>query len=418
MPRIKIEGNHLLSGTIDISGAKNSAVALIPASLLCDEKVSISNIPKISDIDALEEILKHLNIDVKKEDDIIFIDTKDIINKGIPGNLAEKLRASYYFMGALLGKFKKVDIYFPGGCNIGDRPINLHLKGFESLGAKIKEENNHFLIEATELRGNRIYLDVPSVGATINIMLAAVKATGETIIENAAKEPEIVNIATFLNNMGAKIKGAGTSVIKIDGVNYLRSCFHEVIPDRIEAGTYLIAGSLLGNNLKINKIIPSHLEALLSKLKEIGVNLQIEADYIIVNKNDNLKATSLKTLVYPGFPTDLQQPFSTLLTQCHGISNIEETIYENRFNHVSYLNNMGAKISLTDKQNIKVEGKTTLEGKEVIATDLRAGAALVIAGLIANKTTYVDNIHYILRGYDNIIQKLKNVGAKISIEEI
>ena len=416
MPKIKIDGNHELSGTIKIGGAKNSVVALIPASILCDEECTISNVPKITDVNDLEKILNHLNADFTKNKNEIKIDSSKIVNKEITKKLSSKLRASYYFMGALLGKFNRVEMYFPGGCNIGARPINLHLKGFELLGAKITETDDHFLIEADKLKGNNIYLDFPSVGATINIMLAAVKAKGKTIIDNAAQEPEIVNVATFLNNMGAKIKGAGTSTIVIIGVKYLHSCFHEVIPDRIEAGTYLIIGSLLGNNLKIDNIIPNHLEALIAKLTEAGVNMEIGLDNIVVTKCDNYKAVNIKTLVYPGFPTDLQQIMATFLTQCSGKGIIEETIYENRFKNLIELNKMGAssKVKRNNRKAI-IRGKKKLKGKHVIATDLRGGASLLVAGLIADGITTIDNIEYILRGYDKLIEKLTKVGAKIEI---
>ena len=319
-------------------------------------------------------------------------------------------------MGALLGKHKKVEIYFPGGCSIGARPINLHLKGFEALGAKITETKNKFTIEAKELIGNRIYLDIASVGATINIMFAAVKAKGVTTIENAAKEPEIVNIATFLNNMGAKIIGAGTSTITITGVEKLGKAFTEVIPDRIEAGTYIIAGALIGDNLKIDNVIPSHIESLTSKLQEMNVKLEINSDSVVVSSTPNLCCSSIKTLGYPGFPTDLQQPITALFTQASGTSIVEETIYENRFLNVEYLNNMGADIKI-DCNKLKINGPTKLIGKEVIATDLRAGACLILAGLIAEGTTVVKEVEHILRGYDNIVGKLNNVGAKLRIEE-
>lgn len=417
MKQMKIKGGMPLTGTIKISGAKNSAVALIPASLLSDGKVTIDNIPNISDIDALNEILNYLGAEVTRDDETIVIETANIINKEIPEELSKKLRASYYFMGALLGKYKKVRMYFPGGCSIGKRPINLHLKGFEALGATINEEGNFYTIEATELKGSNIYLDVASVGATINIMLAAVKAKGKTIIENAAKEPEIVNVATFLNNMGAKITGAGTGKITIVGVETLNSCFAEVIPDRIEAGTYIILGALMGKELKIDNIIPNHIESLLMKLKEMKVPIQINQDNIIVSTSDKLQSVNIKTVGYPGFPTDLQQPFTTLLTQVNGRSIVHETIYENRFQNVSYLNEMGAQIEINGDKLI-IDGPTKLIGKKVKATDLRAGACLILAGLIANGTTIVTDIEHILRGYENIVVKLKQIGAKIEIEEI
>lgn len=416
MPKIKIEGGHKLTGTISVGGAKNSVVALIPAAILCDELITISNVPNITDVDDLENILLHLNAKINRLEGIIEIDSSEIVNKEITYELSKKLRASYYFMGALLGKFKKVDMYFPGGCSIGARPINLHLKGFELLGAKITEEENHFIIEADKLKGNNIYLDFPSVGATINIMLAAVKAQGKTIIDNAAQEPEIANIATFLNNMGAKIKGAGTSTITIIGVKYLHSCFHEVIPDRIEAGTYLIIAALLGKNLKIDNMIPNHLEALIAKLKESGVDMEIGIDNIIVNRVKAYQSVDIKTLVYPGFPTDLQQIMTTFLTQCEGKSTVEETIYENRFQNLIELEKMGASFKISkDNRRAVIKGKIKLKGTEVKATDLRGGASLLVAGLIAEGTTTIDNISYILRGYDKITEKLTNVGAKIEI---
>lgn len=416
MPKIRIEGNHELTGTINIGGAKNSVVALIPAAILCDEVVTISNVPKITDVNDLGKILNRLNAKYSISKGQIEIDSSQIINKDITKNLSSKLRASYYFMGALLGKFNRVEMYFPGGCNIGARPINLHLKGFELLGAKITEENDHFTIEAEKLKGNNIYLDFPSVGATINIMLAAVKAKGRTVIDNAAQEPEIVNVATFLNNMGAKIKGAGTSTIVINGVKYLHSCYHEVIPDRIEAGTYLIIGALLGKNLRIDNIIPNHLEALIAKLSEAGVDMQIGIDNIVVNKAISYKAVNIRTLVYPGFPTDLQQIMATFLTQCSGKSIIEETIYENRFKNLFELNRMGAKARIhLNNRKATIRGKTKLRGKNVSATDLRGGASLLVAGLLANGVTTIDNIEYILRGYDKLIEKLSKVGAKIEI---
>jgi len=416
MPKIKIEGGHELTGTITVSGAKNSVVALIPAAILCDESTKISNVPNITDVDDLENILAHLNAKFTRKKDSIEINSSEIINKEITYELSKKLRASYYFMGALLGKFKKVDMYFPGGCSIGARPINLHLKGFELLGAKVTEEEDHFIIEAEQLKGNNIYLDFPSVGATINIMLAAVKAKGKTIIDNAAQEPEIVNVATFLNNMGAKIKGAGTSTITIIGVKYLHSCFHEVIPDRIEAGTYLVIGSLLGKNLKIDNMIPNHLEALIAKLTEAGVDMEIGIDNIIINEVKDYKAVNIKTLVYPGFATDLQQIMATFLTQCKGKSVVEETIYENRFQNLLELEKMGANFQIAkDNRKAVIKGKTPLTGTEVNATDLRGGAGLLVAGLIAEGTTTIDNISYILRGYDKIAEKLTEVGAKIEI---
>lgn len=417
MKQMRINGGKSLSGTIKISGAKNSAVALVPAAILADGQVTIDNIPNISDIEALDEILKHLNAKTKRENETMTIDTSEIINKEIPEELSKKLRASYYFMGALLGKYKKAYMYFPGGCSIGKRPINLHLKGFEALGAKITEEENFYKIEAETLKGSHIYLDVASVGATINIMLAAVKAQGKTIIENVAKEPEIVNVATFLNNMGAKITGAGTDKITIIGVKKLTGCFTEVIPDRIEAGTYIILGALLGDKLEITNIIPKHVEALIMKLEEMHIPLEVKEDHLIISASNHPLAVNIQTVGYPGFPTDLQQPFTTLLTTCHGKSVVHETIYENRFQNVAYLNEMGADIKI-DKDKIYINGPTQLSGKTVKATDLRAGACLILAGLKAEGQTVVTEIEHVLRGYENITDKLEKIGAKIKIEEI
>lgn len=346
----------------------------------------------------------------------MIINPKNMKNKPLPESVSSKLRASYYFMGALLSKYKYVEMNFPGGCNIGARPINLHLEGFKKLGAEVTIDGDKYIIKADKLIGDRIYLDVASVGATINIMLAATKAEGVTIIENAAREPEIVNVATFLNNMGAKITGAGTSIIKITGVNKLGKGFVEIIPDRIEAGTYTIIGALLGNKLRIDNIIPEHIESLTSKLQEAGANITIEEESLICEKVDNLKAIDVKTYYFPGFPTDLQQPLSTFLTQCKGTSHIEETIYENRFMHIPYLNKLGSKIETKDRVAI-IKGKTKLKGCEVVATDLRAGASLIIAGLIAEGKTEIEKVEHILRGYEGIIEKLSNVGADIKIEE-
>lgn len=417
MKIVEILGQQKLKGNIKISGAKNSAVALIPAAILCDEEVVIENVPNISDTKDLIEIVQKLNGKVETKEDVIKIDTSKIKNITISEKESKKLRASYYFMGALLGKFKKVEMYFPGGCNIGSRPIDFHTKGFEKLGAKIKIEGNKYTFIAEELKGARIYLDFASVGATVNLMLAAVKAKGKTSIVNAAKEPEIVNVANFLNDMGAKINGAGTSEIKIEGVDYLHKGSTEVLPDRIEAGTYVIIGALLGENLVIDNIIPKHISSLISKLKEIGVDLKEESNRLIITAPPKMKSINIKTLVYPGFPTDLGQPMSVLLTQCEGTSIFEETIYENRMGHISYLINMGADISST-RQSAIIKGKTPLKGAVVTATDLRAGAAMVVAGLLAEGKTKILDVEHILRGYEDIINKLKAVGAKIELKEI
>ncbi|MBR5370319.1 MAG: UDP-N-acetylglucosamine 1-carboxyvinyltransferase [Bacilli bacterium] len=418
MKVIEIEGNRELSGQIRISGAKNATVALIPAAILTDEEATICNVPEITDTDALCDILKELNVKVNRSTESLVINPQEMKNIEIQEEFSKKLRASYYFMGALLGKYKKAVMYFPGGCSIGARPIDLHLKGFEALGAKVTNEKNKYTVEAEELHGANIYLDIASVGATINIMLAAVKAKGKTVIDNAAKEPEIVNVATFLNNMGAKITGAGTSTIKIEGVDHLHKCFHEVIPDRIESGTYLIIAALCGRDLRIDNVIPEHIDALTSKLEEMGIKLEIGIDYVkVLEVPKVLKATDIKTAVYPGFATDLQQPLTVLLTQAEGKSKVTETIWENRFMHVPYLNDLGADI-VVKNQTATILGPTELKGTSVVATDLRAGAAMVAAGLKATGKTTITNAEHILRGYESIIEKLTNVGAKITLKEI
>lgn len=417
MKKLVIHGGVPLTGTICISGAKNSAVALVPASLLSDEEVVIDHIPDITDIDALDEILVYLGAKIKREGSRMTIQSEQIENKEIPEKISKKLRASYYFMGALLGKYKKVEMYFPGGCAIGKRPIDQHIKAFEALGAKVEIDGNKYRIEADELIGTDIYLDFASVGATINALLASVKAKGKTTIHNAAKEPEIVNVATLLNNMGAKIEGAGTSEISIIGVSSLKSAYIEVIPDRIEAGTYVILGALMGNPLTIENIIPNHIEPLLAKLKEMGVSYELKENAVTVSRSDHLKPTSIKTAVYPGFPTDLQQPITALLCFTEGTSHMQETIYENRFQNVPYLNQMGAKIQVKG-DTLDIQEIQQLHGTVVEATDLRAGACLFLAGLKADGVTEIKNVEYVLRGYENIIEKLTHVGAKIELIEI
>ena len=360
MRKLIINGGHELDGEIKISGAKNSAVALIPAALLCDEKVTLYNVPNISDVDALEEILIHLGAKIdRKENNEVIISSSGVNNLPIHDELAKKLRASYYFMGALLGKYKHVEMNFPGGCSIGKRPIDLHLKGFKALGAKISGDDNNIIIDAEELVGNDIYLDFASVGATINIMFAAVRAKGTTIIKNAAKEPEIPNIADYLNAMGAKIKGAGTDIITIEGVDYLHECTHTVLPDRIEAGTYIIIAAACAKKMVIKNIVPKHIDSLIEKLKEMNVNMKVGKDSITIKESNNLKATEIITLVYPGFPTDLQQVLASLMVKANGESSIEETIWENRFLNLYELCKMGAKIEVNGSKAF-IEGPTKL----------------------------------------------------------
>ena len=414
MKKLIIKGGNKLTGKIKIGGAKNSVVALLPAAILSNDKCTITNVPNISDVHKLNEMLSILGANVKYENGKIEINTENIKNTEIDEYHASSIRASYYFMGALLGKYKKAEIAFPGGCVIGSRPIDLHIKAFEKLGAKVKLKDNKYIITAKKLVGTDIYLDFASVGATVNTMLAAVLAEGITKIFNAAKEPEIENVAEFLKSMGAKICGVGTSTIIIEGVKELKEGTIEVIPDRIEAGTYIMIGMLLGKNLEIDGVNKNHLEAVINKLKETGAKFKIEDKKIYVSATRKLKPVNVKTEVYPGFPTDLGQPMSTLLTQCKGESLFQETIYENRMRHIPHLNEMGANIKQFDN-NAVIKGKRKLYGKEVIATDLRAGAAMMVAGMVAKGITTISNIEHILRGYENIVDKLSKVGADIKI---
>lgn len=414
MKKLVIYGCKDISGTIKISGAKNSIVALIPASILTSGVCVITNVPDISDVRILIDMMEELGSIITFENEVLTIDNSNVQNKKINEEYAGKLRASYYFMGSLIGKYHEAEIAYPGGCVIGSRPINYHIESFKKMGINVKNVADHYIMKTDELKGNEFYFDFPSVGATINIMLAAILAKGKTVIYNAAKEPEIANVASFLNSMGAKVFGAGTSTIEIIGVEELHDGFVEVIPDRIEAGTYIMIGALIGNNLKIENIVEKHLESLLYKLKEAGVKYEINDNSIILSKVEHLKPVNIKTTVYPGFPTDLGQPMSTFLTQCEGESLFEETIYENRLRHVPHLNSMGANIQAFDKKAI-IMGKTPLVGKKVKATDLRAGASMLVAGLIATGTTEIQNIEHLLRGYERIVEKLESVGVNIKL---
>ncbi len=419
MPEVmKIEGGHLLEGEVTISGAKNATVALIPAAVLANGPVTIVGIPQIADVDSLSEILQILKVDVKEIDrDHLVIDPSNMENTTLDQDIVTKLRASYYFMGALLGKYGYVKMQMPGGCYLGPRPIDLHLKGFEALGATTTYDKGCYTIEAKKLVGTKIFLDIASVGATINIMMAAVYAEGRTTIENAAKEPEIIDVATLLNKMGARIRGAGTNVITIDGVNSLNGCFHEIIPDRIEAGTFIIIAAAVAKKMVINNIIPQHLDALLSKLQEMGVNMTIDVDKVTIEHTDKLKGVDVTTKPYPGFATDLQQPLTALLTQAEGESRIDETIYIERFKHCIELQRMGANIELLNGSAI-IKGPTQLDGAKVQATDLRCGAAMVVAGLLCDGITEISNVYHIDRGYSEIDEKLKKLGANIWRETI
>lgn len=413
-----IEGGHLLEGKVRISGAKNSAVALIPAAILADSTVTLDGLPNISDVDTLQSILEDIGAKVVQDSkQKVHIDPSSVVSIPLPNGKVQKLRASYYLMGAMLGKFKRAAIGLPGGCYLGPRPIDQHIKGFEALGAKVKNEKGALYLEAEELRGARIYLDVVSVGATINIMLAAVLAKGKTTIENAAKEPEIIDVATLLTNMGAKIKGVGTDIIRIEGVDRLHGCKHTIIPDRIEAGTYIIAAAAQGKEVVIDNVIPEHLESLLAKLREMGVTIEQYNDQLLIKPGEKLKSVDIKTLVYPGFPTDLQQPFTSLLTKSEGTSIVTDTIYTARFKHIDELRRMNAKVKVEGSAAI-VTGTEKLEGAKVKVTDLRAGAALVIAGLMADGITEITEIDHIDRGYEDITENLRRLGAKIWREKV
>ncbi|HHY90439.1 MAG TPA: UDP-N-acetylglucosamine 1-carboxyvinyltransferase [Clostridiales bacterium] len=418
MEKLILEGGYPLKGTVNISGFKNAAVAIIPAAILAGERCVIENLPDIRDVHILGEILKQLGAKVffDPAKRVMEIDSSMLEECVVPYEMAGKLRASYYFLGAAIGRFKKACVAYPGGCDIGTRPIDQHIKGFEALGAKVKIERGMISVEAEELVGAKIYLDVVSVGATINIMMAACRAKGTTIIQNAAKEPHIVDTANFLNFMGADIRGAGTDVIKIRGVDRLKGCTYSIIPDQIEAGTYMIFTAAAGGDVRISNIIPKHLESVVAKLREIGVKIEEYEDSLRVVRDGPLNAVHIKTLVYPGFPTDLQQPISALLTQARGTSIVTETIYEGRFKHVDELKRMGAQIQ-TEGNVAIIRGVERLSGAPVFATDLRAGAALIAAGLMAEGITEIGNIYYIERGYEHIDQKLRGLGAKITRQE-
>lgn len=414
---IKIEGGHRLNGEVKVSGSKNATVALIPAAVLAGGPVTISGVPQIADVNSLSQILRLLNCDVTEKAEHLIIDPTNMKNTDLDAEVITKLRASYYFMGALLGKYGYVRMKMPGGCYLGPRPIDLHIKGFEALGASVEYEKGCYTIQAEQLRGAKIFLDISSVGATINIMMAAVYAEGRTVIENAAKEPEIIDAATLLNNMGANIKGAGTNVITIEGVKELHGCYHEIIPDRIEAGTFIIMACACADEMKITNVIPKHIEALTSKLQEMGANLEIGIDSITVRKSDHMHGADVTTKPYPGFATDLQQPLTTLMTQVEGVSEVKDTIYVERFKHCLELQRMGADIELSNGKSV-IKGPTPLYGDNVTATDLRCGAALVIAGLLAEGVTSISDVYHIDRGYDNIDGKLKAMGGVIWREQV
>ena len=418
MKKIVINGGRPLKGEVTISGAKNSVVALIPATILADDIVTLDGVPDISDVASLIEIMTIMGAKIERKEDSLIIDPRGVKNMPMPFGKINSLRASYYFYGSLLGRYGQATVGLPGGCDLGPRPIDLHLKAFEAMGAAMTQDGSSMKLatDGRPLQGANIYMDTVSVGATINTILAAVKAEGRTVIENAAREPEIIDVVTLLNNMGAHIRGAGTNIIIIDGVPQLHGTRHQVIPDRIEAGTYIALAAAIGEGIQINNVLYEHLESYIAKLEEMGVRMTISEDSIFVEKQTGLKAIQIKTSPYPGFATDLQQPITPLLLTSTGRGRIVDTIYEKRVNHVPELAKMGATIS-TLNDHIIYEGPNQLTGSSVKATDLRAGAALVIAGLMASGTTEITNVEYILRGYSDIIHKLTQLGADIQLVE-
>ena len=418
MKKIVINGGRPLKGEVTISGAKNSVVALIPATILADDIVTLDGVPDISDVASLIEIMTIMGAKIERKEDSLIIDPRGVKNMPMPFGKINSLRASYYFYGSLLGRYGQATVGLPGGCDLGPRPIDLHLKAFEAMGAAMTMDGSSMKLatDGKPLQGANIYMDTVSVGATINTILAAVKAKGRTVIENAAREPEIIDVVTLLNNMGAHIRGAGTDIIIIDGVPHLHGTRHQVIPDRIEAGTYIALAAAIGEGIQINNVLYEHLESYIAKLEEMGVRMTISEDSIFVEKQTDLKAIQIKTSPYPGFATDLQQPITPLLLTAAGRGRIVDTIYEKRVNHVPELAKMGATIS-TLNDHIIYEGPNQLTGSSVKATDLRAGAALVIAGLMASGTTEITNVEYILRGYSDIIHKLTQLGADIQLIE-
>ena len=413
MENFVINGGKELFGEVNISGAKNAAVAIIPAAILADDVVRIENIPNISDVSLIIKILDQMGADIKVVNkDTIEIDTRVLQCRPVPYEFASHFRASYYLIGAMLGRFKKADVALPGGCDFGDRPIDQHIQGFRMLGADVNIVNGMVSAQAEKLVGTSIYMDVVSVGATINVMLAAVLARGLTVIENAAKEPHIVDLANFLNSMGADVRGAGTDVIKIRGVEKLHGCTYSVIPDQIEAGTYMVAAAACGGDVLVKNVIPKHLESISAKLEEAGAEIIEYDDAIRVTRFKPLTKCNVKTMPHPGFPTDMQPQMAVLLAIAKGTSILSESVWDNRFQYVGQLLRMGANIQVDGKIAV-IEGVDHLTGVKVKATDLRAGAAMIIAGLVAQGQTVVEKTQYVDRGYENIVEKLSALGADI-----
>ncbi len=415
MNKIIVEGGHKLSGTIRISGAKNSVLPLIAASLLADGESAIEETPWLTDVGNMCDVLEYLGAETHFENGTLKIDASGLCNSTAPAEYVRKMRASFLVMGPLLARLGKARIPLPGGCAIGSRPIDLHLKGFEAMGAKIVLESDHIEATARRLHGARIYLDFPSVGATENLMMAAVLAEGDTVIENVAKEPEIIDLANLLSVMGAKIKGAGTNTIRITGVPALKPARHTVIPDRIEAGSFMLMAAITGSEIFLENVITEHLHPVIAKLNEAGVQVIDEIEGVRILPSSTIKPVEIKTLPHPGFPTDMQAQFMALMSLANGSSRITETVFENRFMHVEELNKMGANIRVEGNTAI-ISGVNKLHGANVNATDLRAGAAMIIAGLVAEGTTVLGEVDHVYRGYENFVEKLRGVGAVIREE--
>lgn len=413
MEKFIIKGGNKLHGAVEIGGAKNAAVAIIPAAILSSGICVLENVPDISDVHSYVRILQDLGCKVEHVGKTLTIDATTVNKTVASSEEVRAMRGSYYLLGALLGKFGKAKVDMQGGCAIGERPIDQHIKGFESLGAKVESTNKETVCTCDKLIGNNIFFDMVTVGATINVMLAATLAEGQTVLENAAREPHVVDLANFLNTMGADIKGAGTDVIRINGVKKLNGCTYSVIPDQIEASTYMLAAAATGGDVLVTNIIPKHLEPISAKLEEMGVEVTEYDDSLRIKSTGKLKSVNIKTLPYPGFPTDVQQPMTTLLCIANGTSQVDESIYENRFMHLQQLNNMGANAKTLSNKRARINGVEKLHGSEVFATDLRAGAALVIAGLVAEGETHLHSIEHIDRGYPEIEVKLGKLGADI-----
>lgn len=414
MDKLIVTGGNIISGEVSISGAKNAVLPIIIGALLAEDITVLHDVPNISDVRTIKEILETLGARITFADHKMTIDCRGVNQYSAPYDYIQKMRASVQIMGPLLARFGKAKISMPGGCAIGTRPIDLHLKGLEALGAQIQIDHGDMdaIVPGKKLRGNRIYLDFPSVGATEHIMMAAVTAEGTTIIENVAEEPEIVDLANFLNSMGANVRGAGTNVIKIDGVEKLHGTTYTIIPDRIEAGSYMVAAAITGGNLLVKNVIVDHVKPLIAKLEECGVEVCEEDGNLRVKGNLPIRAVDIKTMPHPGFPTDMQAQFMALMTVADGTSVVTETVFENRFMHADELRRMGANIK-TDGRNAIIEGVNQLTGCKVKATDLRAGAALIIAALVAEGQTEITGLHYIDRGYEDLIHKFQTIGANI-----